>query len=181
MITTLFFRMRHPVTAVILFSMMLLSIRGTAFPQDPKGTPARITNQDWRIEGNVVTITYDLIGVADKSYVVAVALLRENDPKFKLVPRSVSGNTGIGKFAGTGRIIVWDYRRDVPQGLAGEGYYFELVVVEATGNGNSWLYYILGGVVAAGGTAGYILSTKSTAPSGTGTSELPGPPGRPNP
>lgn len=181
MITTFSYRLKRPIVALILLSMLTLSSQEVVFPQDPKGVPYRITNQDWRIEGNVVTITYDLIGVADKSYVVAVALLRENDSKFKLVPRSVSGNTGIGKFAGTGRIIVWDYKKDVPQGLAGEGYYFELVVVEATGNGNTWLYYILGGVVAAGGTAGYLMSTKSSGSNGTVTSELPGPPGRPNP
>lgn len=180
---TLFFRIRHPVIAVILFSMLLVSIPGTAFPQDPKGTPVRITNQDWKIEGNVVTITYDLIGVAEKSYVIDVALLREDDSRFRLTPKSVQGNIGEGVSAGLSRKIVWEYRKDVPQGLAGEGYYFEIVARIHEAGGGSWLYYLLGGVVAAGGAAGYLLTNKAKTETGsTPTStELPGPPARPNP
>lgn len=178
---TLFFRIRHPVIAVILFSMMLLSIPGTAFPQDPKGTPARITNQDWKLEGNVVTITYDLIGVADKSYVIDIVLLREDDSRFRLTPKSVQGNIGEGVSAGLSRKIVWEYKTDVPQGLAGEGYYFEIVARLESAGGGGWLYYLLGGVVAAGGAAGYLLSNKAKTESGSGGStELPGPPARPN-
>jgi hypothetical protein len=174
------FSIRRPISYVALVSLMLFYLPVGSFAQDPRDVSPRLTNLDWKIEGNVVTVTYDLLGSVDKTYVVAVALLRENDPRFKLVPKSVSGNIGIGKFAGTGRVIVWDYRKDIPQGLFGDGYYFEVIVTEATGNSNTWLYYLLGGAAVAGGGAAYLLQIQSKSPPSAGpSSELPTPPARP--
>lgn len=180
MIMTSLIRMRRPVVFLLLLALTEFVLRASLHAQEPRGGSLRLTNLDWKLEGNIVTVTYDLIGVPEKTYVVAVALLRENDSKFKLVPKSVSGNVGMGKFSGTGRVIVWDYRKDVPQGLPGDGYYFEVVVKEATGNGNVWLYYLLGGVAVAGGGAAYLLVNQQKVTSPPGSTELPMPPARPS-
>ncbi len=173
----------HPGRLFMVMPVVLLNllVASMAFCQDPRGEPLRLANLDWRLDQNVVTVTYDLLGAAEKTYTVSIELRRDNDSHFKLVPKSVSGYVGTGKFAGLNRTIIWDYRRDVPQGLPGDGYYFEIVVKEILPRSYSWLYYLLGGAAVAGGGVAYYLSNQQKAQSPSGTSELPGPPARPQP
>lgn len=172
----------HSGRSLIVLPLVLLHlhmIASRAFCQEPRGEPLRLTNLDWSLDQNVVTLTYDLLGAPEKTYAVAVELKRENDPKFTLIPKSVTGHVGTGRFAGMKRTILWDYRRDVPQGLPGDGYYFEIIVKEVQPSSYSWLYYLLGGAAVAGGGVAYYLSSQQKTPSSSGTSELPPPPPRP--
>ena len=172
---------RRPVALITLLSFLLLTFDAFALPRAQQDIPIRVSNPDWKLEGNLVSVMFDLVGPTEKIYSVSLVLLREGDPRFRLAPKSVSGNIGDGVTAGSGRKIVWEYKRDVPQGLAGEGYYFEIVARLESAGGGGWLYYLLGGVVAAGGAAGYLLSNKpKTEPGSVGSTELPGPPARPN-
>ena len=183
MVLNKLFCARRPIALITLLSLLLLSVEALALPRTVQDAPIRVRNQEWKVEGNVVVVTFDLDGPSEKIYIVSVVLLREDDSRFRLTPKSVQGNIGEGVSAGLSRKIVWEYRKDVPQGLAGEGYYFEIVARIHEAGGGSWLYYLLGGVVAAGGAAGYLLTNKAKTETGsTPTStELPGPPARPNP
>lgn len=163
------------VLSVVLFSF-------TAMAQMRSAESIRLANLDWRVQGDVVIISYDLVAPSDEEYEVGIALLRETDRSFRVVPKSVSGQVGKGKYAGQGREIKWEFKKDVGRGLAGDGYYFE-IVVEPIGGSNTLLYVGLG-VAAVGGAAAVLLRGKKDSGGGSGTpttTELPSPPTRPTP
>jgi hypothetical protein len=138
------------------------------------GDEGRIANARWRVEGNVVVITYDLIADANLEYEIKVVLRRQSDPRFQFVPRSLSGAVGKGKFVGTNRVIRWDYRKDVPQGFSGDDYLFELAAYPQQPGSSVWWY---GGLLAAGGVAAYFIFRPGTSPPPPAvTSTLPEPP-----
>ncbi len=134
-----------------------------------------ITN--WQAVGDSVWITYDLLGPSDADYDVSVVLLRESDPKFRVVPKTVWGDIGSGGYAGRNRKIIWYYLRDVPGGFQGDDYSFLMNVKKVEGS-SAW-YYIGGAALVGGGAAAYFLLGKKE--STTTTPDLPAPPGlRPN-
>lgn len=158
---------------------LFVSVPAPAQTRSAEGV--RLANLDWRLQGDVIVISYDLLAPTDEEYEVSLVMLRENDRSFKVVPKSVSGQVGKGKFAGQTREIKWEYKKDAPRGFTGEGYYFE-ISVEPVGGGSTWLYVGLG-VAAAGGAAAVLLGGKKV---GDGTppptpTELPAPPIRPTP
>jgi len=163
----------------LIISFFLLTINITAFAR--KGDPGGInlTNIEWKIEGDAVIITYDLNAPKENDYSVQIVLLNDFNSSFRYSPKTFSGDAGEGKFAGTGRKIVWHYKQDLPEGLKGEGYYFEATATEA-GGGISWYYYVIG-ATAVGGGVGALLGSgkKSTTTTQNTTSDLPAPPARP--
>ena len=134
-----------------------------------------VQNVKWIIKSEVIIINYDLVGSLKDKYEVKVIMKKEDDPTLQIIPRAVEGDIGIGNFAGLKREIIWYYRRDIPQGIqSDEKYYFEITVKEAISS-KSWIYYVVGGVLAAGAVI-LLLSNKSTTDT---QKELPLPPGRP--
>ncbi|MBM4169754.1 MAG: hypothetical protein FJ215_11475 [Ignavibacteria bacterium] len=169
-------RISLPCISAIMFFLLGTLLQA----QEKRPEEVRLANLDWSISGNTVVISYDLIAPPENLYAVSVVLLREDDRAFKLVPKSLSGHVGEGKYSGQARQIRWAYRQDVPQGLSGDRYYFEIHVYPVTGT-SPWLYVGLGAVAAAGGAAAILLSSKKEeAPGGPGQTELPSPPTRPN-
>ncbi|HUI29859.1 MAG TPA: hypothetical protein VLX91_06550 [Candidatus Acidoferrales bacterium] len=151
----------------------LLSDGNFAFSQE-----VTVSNVSFSMRDSDVVVHYDLNGPADGNYQVRLILRRESQSFFKMFPKDIEGDVGTGAFSGRNREIVWRLYEDVPHGLDGDDYYFEvnaaLQRVEK-GGGASWLYYV-GGALVAGGAVVYFgtdLFKKS------GGSQLPTPPLRP--
>ena len=166
---------RRPIILGLLIPLSLLLIDAPAFAGGEE-TTILLRNIDWKIEGDIVIIIYDLDAPTDQEYDVQAVLHDEGNPSFAFVPEAVTGDVGKGKFVGIGKQIRWKYRKDFPSGLQGERYYFE-IIVERAGGGMSWLLLGLG-AAAAGGGAALLLFGKKEA--GTPPQQsLPLPPGRP--
>ena len=174
-----FIRCRRVIVWAMLLPLLALVVdsstlaRAMVSPQEG----LKVKNVEWRIEGEIVYIMYDLVGSPDIECEVSVVLLREGFPDFRVVPQTVSGHVGKGKFVGERRQIRWDFKMDVPGGLEGEDYYFEIVIKEVTAS-NTWLYLSVGAAAVVGGAL-FLLKGKSTAGGTSTPAELPGPPARP--
>ncbi len=166
----------RPIIGVFLLPLLLFLLNVPLAAQD---RPGRIENARWEVVGEIVVITYDLIGDAALTYDVHVTLTRESDRNFKIVPVSLTGAIGKGKYAGLRKEIRWEYKKDVPQGLSGDDYafVFDIQVIVEEG-GSNLLYYLAGGAALVGGAAILVLSGSKKAEAVS--SGLPGPPvGRP--
>lgn len=170
-------RRRRAITLCVLPLLLgqLLAAPGLAGEADRDGGEHG-TNVQWRIKDDVITINYDLAGSSDETYVVTAVMKRENDSSFSAIPRTADGDIGEGHFAGKGREITWYYRRDYPQGLQGEGYYFE-IQVQTVRRQDNLIYYIAGAAALTGGLVVFLIARdQNHTPPIPG---LPTPPGRP--
>jgi hypothetical protein len=165
-------KLARPVIMVLMIPLTLFLLNVQLRAQD---IPGRIENSRWEVSGDIVIITYDLIGDANLTYDVSITLTRESDKNFKIFPVSVTGAIFKGKHAGLRKEIRWQYKNDVPQGLSGNDYVFvfNVQIIKEEGGGNL-LYYLAGGAVVIGGAALLLLSGSKNAE--TSTSGLPNPP-----
>ena len=125
-------------------------------PEGRSGEPGgeiKVENIQPRQEGSFVIITYDLVGPEDETYDVELTLIYAGDPSLIITPASVTGDVGKGRFAGIARRIVWDFRKDYPQGFRGEEYQFR-VTAEIVSGGSSWLWLGIGLLVDLGSHSG---------------------------
>lgn len=169
------FRLQH---LVILWMITLLFFNKISFSQNQAEEKIQVENVNWMLRGDMVVISYDLVAPPDQTYFVNIKLLRENVRSFRVSPQKTTGHVGKGKFAGTNRVIYWDYLKDVPDGLQGEDFYFEISAEKAT-RSKKWLYPVLGGVAAV--TAIGTVAILSGNGGGGTEKELPTPPVRPVP
>lgn len=152
-------RIIRPVTVALLPLLFLFLLDVRALAQDRPGGRGRLENARWELAGDVVVITYDLIGDADLTYEVSITLTRESDKNLKIVPKTVKGAIGRGKYAGVRMEIRWEYRKDVQQPLTGDDYSFEFVIqIIKEESSSNLLYYLLGGVGVAAGAAALVLA-----------------------
>ncbi len=176
MILTILHRYRRPIIIGLLPVMLLLLIDAKMYAQE-KGGGERTSNIKWVLKGEVIVINYDLKGSPDTKYEISTVMKREGDPSFSVDPGTVEGDVGVGLFAGINKEIRWFYRRDIPQGLQGTDYYFE-IHVKPVKEGSNLIYYVIGGAAVAGGIIALLVSK------GQNTSvpplDLPTPPGRPS-
>jgi len=157
-----------------IFVAAILDISAFA-GQDPDA-PFRIKRQDVRMEGDVVVITYDLEVTDGLPCTVNVTLRRESDPSFSVVPTTVTGEIGEARKAGTGKVIRWEFLKDIPGGLTGEDYY---VTIEAARPGGfPWFWVGLGAATAVGATVVLFSGKATSAGTQAGPQELPMPPSR---
>lgn len=165
---------RQIICAILpLLTVMLLKTPAEAALQD-EGQPQG-TNVKWAVKDDIIVINYDLKTELDLKFKVDIVMKREGEASFEALPLTVEGDIGEGYFAGSNREIRWYYRRDYPQGFEGEGYYFEIKVVEI-GKESQWLYYALGAAAVAGGIVAFLVSkNQEELPAGG----IPLPPGRP--
>jgi hypothetical protein len=124
-------------------------------------------------------IRYDLDGDLEKDYEVKIYLMNKKDMNYEYQLNMISGDAGKGKFAGTGRKVVWNYEDEFKGGVDNDGLYFK-ITAEKIGGGIAW--YVWVGGIAAGGAAAVLLGLKKD--SGTGgntgsTAAIPTPPARP--
>jgi len=157
---------------LVLFFLLEAPVVG----QDKAAQEPQATNVKWTTKGDVITIDYDLPGAKENKYEITVMMKKDGDPSFNATPLTVEGDIGEGVLAGEKREIQWYYRRDYPQGLQGEGYFFE-IRVKALKQQNTWLYYVIGGAAVTGGLVALLLSKGQSNP--VISNELPMPPPRP--
>jgi hypothetical protein len=158
-----------------LLTLLLIIDPAMAGQEPAQDEGVQPTNVKWSVKDDIIIINYDLSSNPDSKYRVDVTMKRESDPEFTAVPLTIEGDVGEGYFAGKNREIRWYYRRDYPQGFQGEGYYFEIRIVE-TGKESVWLYYAIGAAAVTGGVLAFLISkNQGDIPVGT----IPGPPGRP--
>ena len=148
------------VTLVVALALFLVDVR--AYAHSWSQDEGRIENARWALVGSLVVITYDLVADPEFRYNIGIVLKRGSDKNFRIVPRTVSGAIGIGRFAGSGREIHWDYKKDVSQGLYGDDYEFEVTAYQVDEGGSGIWVYLLGGAAVAGGGA-YLLLGKPAA------------------
>lgn len=167
----------RPISVVLLPLVLVFLLDFSAFGQERQEAKGRVENAQWKVAGDVVVITYDLVSDPALTYEVHITLTRESNKNFRIVPRSVSGAVGSGKFAGSRMEIRWEYKKDVPQGLEGDDFSFEFVINVIKQEGGSNLIYYLGGIGLAGvAAAAVLLGGNKTTPAATTTSNLPTPP-----
>lgn len=170
-------RIVRPVTLALLPFLLLFLLDVRLVAQDRAAGQGRIENARWEVVSNVVVITYDLIGDAQLTYDVSITLTRAGDRNFKIVPASVTGAIGKGKYAGVRLEIRWDYKKDVPQGLSGDDYAFEFVIqIIKEEGGSNLLLYLAGGLAVVGGAAALLLGGSKATSTTTSPSGLPSPP-----
>lgn len=136
-----------------------------------------VKNVFYSMRDSDVVVHYDLVGPADKPYKVRLVLRRKDVPSFKMQPIDVTGDVGTVEHPGKNKEIVWDLYKDMPYGLYGDDYYFEVSVTRmgVQKGGVSWLYYV-GGAVLGGAAAVYLGTSLFNKPS---SSAIPAPPPRP--
>lgn len=157
---------------VVTMASMLLNSE-SCFSQE-----ISVTNVSYSMRDSDVVVHYDLNGPIDKQYKIQLILRRESQSSFKMLPMDISGDVGTGTFSGQNREIVWHLYEDIPYGLDGNDFYFEVnaTLLGAEKGGASWLYYAGGALVA--GAAAVFFGTDLFKKAG-GASQLPNPPSRP--
>lgn len=78
---------------------------------------------------NVIEIYYDLPEDLGKAYIISFELFRQSDKNFKITPKTLSGNVGLGYFSGKNNKIVWHYLIDYPDGFPSAFDYYAKVYV----------------------------------------------------
>lgn len=176
MILTRLLRYRRPIIIGLLPMLCFLLLNGTMYAQEKSSEEARATNIKWKTKDDVIVINYDLNNSPDDKYEVSVVMKRDGFPTFSVTPLAIEGDISVGFFAGVNKEIRWYYRRDIPLGLQGTGYYFE-IHVKTIKQGSNLLYYVVGAVAVTGGLIALLVSRNqdTTVP----PLELPTPPGRP--
>jgi hypothetical protein len=171
---------RRPIIAASLIPLMLLLLDVPLEAMPVFQEKPTVRNVNLEFEQEIAIITYDLIAKSGETYEVVASLIKEGDPKFRIPLKSTTGDIGEGKFAGNGRRIQWEFKKDLPKDfIGGPEYSVEIIArwVEE-GGGGSWVYYVLGGALVAGGVV-FLTRPKTSEPS-TATTPLPStPPGRP--
>jgi hypothetical protein len=98
-----------------------------------------VRNVHLEFEQEIAIITYDLAAKFGETYEVVASLVKEGDPEFRIPLKSTTGDIGVGKFAGNGRRIQWEYRKDLPTDFSGGSEYsveITATLVEEGGGGS---------------------------------------------
>ncbi len=137
-----------------------------------------LTNVSYSMRDSDVVVHYDLNGPTDKPYKVQLVLRRESQPFFKMLPKYISGDAGTGSFSGNNKEIVWHLYDEIPYGLDGEDFYFEVnaTLMGVAKGGASWMYYV-GGAIVVGGAA--VIFGPDIFKKAGGGNQFPVPPARP--
>lgn len=140
----------------------------------------KVENVRFELEGGKVVIYFDLKGEHGEKYDISIFLLNDDDPGYRHEPEFVSGDIGEVEYFGIDKKIIWDIDKEFPEGLEGEGFYFEVIAEEA-GGGIAWYYFV--GAAVLGGSAAVLLSGGTESANGTtngaSTNDIADPPARP--
>ena len=118
-------------------------------------------------------IYYDINGSKKDEYEVSLMLVRDSDPNFYVIPKQITGNIGVGSFAGKNNSIVWNYKKDIFKELIGNDYRFKLTIQKINQSSFPWLWTGLGAAVAAGTAAILILRGKNAGPGQSEATTIP--------
>jgi hypothetical protein len=115
---------------------------------------------DVKKNADTFEIIYNITGSQEDEYEVSLALVRDSDPAFRVVPRQATGKIGTGAFAGRNNSIVWNYKKDMQKEPKGNDYRFDLTVRKVEHGSFPWFWVGMG--TAAGGAAAVLLLSKKT-------------------
>jgi hypothetical protein len=161
---------------------LILLVTTSAFAQSTTENVNSIAeNVKYLVSDGKVYITYDLPGSTNQLYDVSLILKRAGKVEAGYEPITVSGNIGESQRGGKNKQIIWDLKKDFPEGLAGEDFYF-IVRAEKIDEGSDFLIWVAGiGLAAVAAVVTYTVvsdeseSSSSQSPVGS----FPPPPGRP--
>lgn len=164
---------------VLLAALVLLTAgAGAAYPAERGQSPNVVANVRFTVSGLQVTVTYDLHGVRNAKYDVTLVLRKKNDPSFRYLPKVLTGDVGLGRYAGTDRSIVWNMNKEFPRGLRGDDFYFVVKASEVEpGPQTSILTWIGAGAAIVVAAVTYVIVEGHGGP--TSPASYPNPPGRP--
>ena len=108
---------------VLIPLILLLGLGTTASGQTTSSQETRVRNADWNIVGDEIVVTYDLIGSEQGDYDVTVTFLNETR-SVRLPLTAVTGDIGTVRGPAAGKTIKWSYKKDIPIGMSGDGFYF---------------------------------------------------------
>jgi len=167
---------RHSrMASTVMIALILFMIVPSRVSADDE--PVAVKNIKWVLRRNTVVITYELQGPLNESYEIGLTLLRESNASFQFVPKSVSGDIGSVELVKSDCEIRWDLTKDVPSGLKGEDFYFEITVTPAGGGWGTAATIMA--LIGAGIVAIVVLRFAEKAPPEETTTALPVPPPRP--
>lgn len=139
---------------------------------------SEVTDVRFTVSGLTVIVEYDLQGDSAAKYAVSLMLRKRSDPSFRYSPKALSGDVGLGRYAGSDRKIVWDMSREFPQGLQGTGYYFVVNAEQVESHHSTGILGWIGaGAVAVAAVVTYAIVMHNGGPTSPAT--YPAPPGRP--
>lgn len=173
---------RHTLIMAVeaLLAVLFLWTAGAraAFPAEPGRFPAQVTNVSFAVSGLHVTVRYDLQGVRNAKYYVSLLLRKRGDPSFSYSPKVLTGDVGMGSYAGRDRSIVWNMSNEFPRGLQGDDFYFVVNAKEMEpAHSTGFLAWIGAGAAVVVAAVTYVIVTGHGGP--TSPASYPNPPGRP--
>lgn len=160
-----------------MFKKFLLLL--VAYPFIVSSQVTSIEKVKFKVISSGIELTYDLFGELSQKFTVKAFLKRESVESLKFELKTVTGDIGEDVYAGTGKRIVWDYKKDYSVDSEVEDYYFE-IEAEKNGSGLKWYYYV--GAAVGGAVAAVLLLVKpeeSSAQDGTTPQKIAKPPERP--
>lgn len=157
--------------------MLLLSTRSLIAGGSQE---AKVTNVRFQVDHGQVRINYDLAGDPGARYRVSVLLRNGNDSGYSYSPRAITGDVGVGNFAGVNREIVWNISDEFPDGLPGSDYYFVVRAEKITEISGPSLLAVMGtGAAVLAAAVTYFVISGLHSPGAQAAQGLPIPPGRP--
>jgi hypothetical protein len=162
-------------TAAVCSCLLLVIAPARLLGQEEEPSAVRIENSAFSMLRDTVIITFRLVAPEDESYNIGVRLRKGDDTAFAIVPRSLVG--AVGEVRGGGdRVILWDYRRDVPETFSySDDYWFEITAVPIERRFSpEWWHYVAAGAGVAAAVA--IIAGNGGDGPGNAASGLPDPP-----
>lgn len=169
------YRMRALIVRIVIVPLVSFLLCTSNAASQGADVTIRVDNPKCTVVGNLLMITYNLVAPASSEYRVHIVMLRAKDPSFRFAPQAVKGDVGDGVSSGPDKEIIWEFRKDFPNGLPADDYSCEFYVEKISTA--SWIYYAAGTAVA--GIAALLLLTKGKSQSADGGPSLPSPPTRP--
>ncbi|MBN2415775.1 hypothetical protein JXO52_08025 [bacterium] len=138
---------RFSLASSVLSFMFLMAAAGATAQE------LHVANVAFKEVDEKIILTYDLEAPPKKQYFISVALSYDFGETYTMHPLALQGDVGNGVKTGLQKTIVWDYRRDYPDGLTGDGFVFAVQVEPY--KKSKWLAYTVAGTGLAGGLVWY--------------------------
>ena len=120
-----------------------------------------VTGVRFEERGDTVIVRYELHGTPGKKYRVNLLLSDNGGDSFTIHPSTLWGDVGRHVTQGTDKVIYWNVKRDIPQGLHGDDFVF---AVDAAIQKNHGLPYYIGGAVLVGSVVAIVSTSGGKEP-----------------